>query len=276
MASTGFQRRQCRQPSRLEDAVPPYIAHLFYSGGGELLFIAGLHSVHVSSSTHALIRHMVLATAPDRIVVEGYYDDPAHLLAEDLELFRRNIYPENRYVVAMAEDLGIRATGGDVGPKELARASLRRGFSPHDIVGTHIVRLLSGQLSAGRLAAVEALVRHQLGELFPASGFDFQNWYASRVGEAASEASVRRIYRGPCGTGIIAEVASFESETRNERLLATIAKARREVPRVAAVFGANHLYSTFDVLAADAIKLRIVTPAELPNRQNDSFRPTLG
>ncbi|MDP8912566.1 MAG: hypothetical protein M3N39_03185 [Pseudomonadota bacterium] len=206
---------------------------------------------------------MLVSMAPERIIVEGYFDDPARLSPQDLELFRRNIHPENRYALALADTLRIRAAGGDLPSNRLARAALSQGFALEDVVGTHIVRLLAGQPSDGRVAAVEALVRRDLEGIFP-NGFNFHEWYSRRIGEAPSDAGVRRIYRGPCGSGIIAEIASFQSETRNNHLLSIIATGLGEGARVAAVFGANHLYSLFDPLARSATKMDIITPAELP------------
>ncbi len=271
LAAPADQARQCRPPSRLRALSPPYVARFVYPEGDELLFVAARHSLDQGSPTHALIRHVLTSMAPKRIILEGYFDDPARLLPQDLELFRRNIHPENRYALALADTLGIRAIGGDLPRDRRARASLSHGFQLEDVVGTHIVRLLAGQPSDGRLAAVKALVKRDLESIYPVDSFNFGEWYARRIGEPLSDAGVRSLYRGPCGSGIVAEIASFESETRNKHLLSIIAAGRGKEARVAAVFGANHLYAVFDQLAMGTTKMDVITPADLPQKPSQEL-----
>lgn len=207
---------------------------------------------------------------PDRIILEAYFDDPARLLPEDLKLFSRNIHPENRFALALANQRGIRAIGGDLEPGEFARASVSHGFQVEDVIGTHMVRMLAGQISKASHVAVEARVKGFLEGLVPASGFDFEEWYTRRVGESPSDSSFRRTYQGPCGSGIIAEIASFESETRNQHLLLVIGSARRDAARVLTVFGANHLYPLFDSLLEGTVRVDVITSADLPEASSQA------
>ncbi len=116
-------------------------------------------------------------------------------------------------------------------------------------------------------------MRRDLEGVYPADTFNFQEWYTRRVGEPPSDAGIRRIYRGPCGSGIIAEIASFESEARNKHLLSIIAAGRGKGARTAAVFGANHLYSVFDRLAMGATKVDVITPGDLPPKPSQNLFP---
>ncbi len=265
VARTAIQARQCQPPQRLRGLPAPYVVRIAYAEGAELLFLAARHSNDRNSPTHALVRHMLGSMGAESVILEGYFDDPAKLSPEDLDLFQRGIHPENRYALALANERGIRAVGGDMRMGDVALASVSHGFEIEDVIGTHMVRMFSGQISTANPAAVEAWVRGSLGALFPTGPFNFEEWYISRVGEPPSDNSFRRIYRGPCGSGIIAEIASFESETRNQHLRTVIVEERHKFAKVGAVFGANHLFSIFESLVKGAVRLDIVTPAELPD-----------
>lgn len=263
-----LQTRQCMLPSRLRGLSPPYLVRFKYFGGDEVVFLAARHSVDVNSPTHALVRHMLAALTPDRLIIEGYANDSPRLQPEDLVGFSRNRYPETRYALAIAESRGIRAVGGDLHSRDLAQASINHGFELQDVLGTHIVRALSDRLSIATVTTTEYWVRRQLGDLFPHSGFNFRDWYLLRVGEPVSRASAIRVYHGPCGSGIIARIASFQSEARNRRLLLMLQKSRREATRIGAIFGANHLYAVFDRLSDAAATVEIVVPSDLPQPSN--------
>ncbi len=136
LAASADQARQCRPPARLKALSPPYLVRFVYPEGDELFFVAARHSVDRGSPTHALIRHVLASMASKRLILEGYFDDPARLLPQDLDLFRRNIHPENRYALALADALGIHAIGGDLSPYRLASGALSHGFQLEDVVGT--------------------------------------------------------------------------------------------------------------------------------------------